>query len=143
MVEAFTASGGLQSLNAAVLFHLGDKVKLRFIIASDSHCGQPDTAFDKFIDTFIEKANYFHTIQPCDFCVSNGGLIHDESTLIPLVKKKFDNLEMPFYVTNGNNDQISNAAWRKIWGIPANLSFSKRNVPATQSKMDERKTGGK
>jgi 3',5'-cyclic AMP phosphodiesterase CpdA len=141
MVAAFTAIGGFQSLNAVELFKLRDKVKLRFIIASDAHYGQPDTAFDQLTETFIEKANYFHSSQPCDFCVLNGDLIHDEPHLMPTAKKKFDQLEMPFYVTKGNHDRISDSAWKEIWGMPVNLSFRKgKNAFVLATTSDENGT---
>lgn len=139
MVAAFSTIGGFQRLNAGELFKLRDKVKLRFIIASDAHYGQPETSFDQLIDTFVEQANYFHSTQPCDFCVLNGDLIHDEPYLMPLVKKKFDNLELPFYVTKGNHDMVSDTVWQKIWGMPVNLSFRKGKsafILATTSDED-------
>ncbi|MDB4285767.1 metallophosphoesterase [bacterium] len=123
MVTAFMASGGLQFISATELLSLKNKVKLRFIVASDAHYGQPDTPFDAMAETFIEKANLFHSTQPCDFCVLNGDIIHDEAHLMPLAKGKFDNLEMPLYATKGNHDQVSDEVWEEIWKIPVNHQF--------------------
>ncbi len=118
------AGGSLLPISARELFTWRKKVKLRFIIASDSHYGQPDTPYEAMADTFIEKANYFHASQPCDFCVLNGDIIHDEAHLMPLAKEKFDALEMTTYVTKGNHDMVTDATWQDIWKMPVNLRFT-------------------
>ena len=126
MITAIMASGGFQYISAANLFELRKKVKLRFIVASDAHYGQPETLYDEMAGTFIEKANLFHSNQPCNFCMLNGDIIHDEPHFMPLAKSKFDGLKMPFYVTKGNHDRISDDAWNGIWKMPVNYYFKKR-----------------
>ena len=32
-----------------------DKVKLRFVVASDGHYGEPDTAYEKYFATVVER----------------------------------------------------------------------------------------
>ena len=125
MITALLTVGGFQVLSASELFELRKKVKLRFIVASDAHYGQADTAFEIMADTFIEKANLFHITQKCDFCILNGDIIHDEARFIPLAKKKFDELEMPLYVTKGNHDRTTDINWQKIWKVPVNHRFTK------------------
>lgn len=123
LVSVIMSAGGGQVISSAELFDLRKKVRLRFIVASDSHYGQPDTPFDEMVETFVKKANYFNESQKVDFCVLNGDLIHDEAHLMPLVKPKFDKLRMPYYVTKGNHDRISDETWLDIWGMPVNHSF--------------------
>ena len=48
MISTIVAVGGLQSLSAAELYGFRNKVKLRFIVASDAHYGQPDTPFEMY-----------------------------------------------------------------------------------------------
>ena len=118
-------AGGFQSVRAAEFINSNaEEVKFRFIVASDAHYGQPDTPFEKMTDTFIRKANMFHKTVPCDFCVLNGDIIHDKAELMPVAKSKFDKLEIPLYVTQGNHDHVTAEVWVKIWGMPVNHSFS-------------------
>lgn len=119
---ALVLGASYQKLSAAELFTMRNKVKLRFIVASDSHYGQPNTEYDNMLDVFLEQANFFHQKYSSSFCVINGDLIHDEGAFMPRVKHKYDKLEMPYYVTQGNHDRISNEQWEKIWGMPMNYS---------------------
>lgn len=101
---------------------------LRIIIGSDSHYGQPNTPFEKMTRTFVQKANSFARSYPCDFCVINGDLIHDDPKWMPEVKKAYDELDLPFYVTKGNHDKVNDEVWESIWGMPVNLSFVKKKT---------------
>ena len=69
--SAIMLSGGIQELSAADIFENRKKVKLRFVVASDGHYGQPKTAFDAFFKTITDHINAFHKQQPLDFCVIN------------------------------------------------------------------------
>lgn len=120
MITAIMATGGFQGLAGSELYNLRKKVRLRFIIASDAHYGQPDTPYDQLTEAFTSKANAFHQKQVCDFCVLNGDIIHDEAHLMQLAKNKFDHLSMPYYVTKGNHDKITDSKWQTIWNIPVN-----------------------
>ncbi|MFT7420123.1 MAG: hypothetical protein ACI9QN_001046, partial [Arcticibacterium sp.] len=86
---------GFEPLKAAQLIKGNDAVKLRLIIASDAHYGQPNTPFQEMADSFIEKANAFHKAASCDFCVLNGDIIHNNAELMPIAKRTFDKLDMP------------------------------------------------
>ncbi|MFT5886087.1 MAG: putative phosphodiesterase [Arcticibacterium sp.] len=117
---------GFQSLQAEEFMNGKDAVKLRLIIASDAHYGQPDTPFKKMSETFVEKANAFHQAASCDFCVLNGDIIHNEAKFMPIAKRTFDKLNMPLYATQGNHDHVTPMAWEEIWGMPVNHTFSKK-----------------
>lgn len=109
--EAFSSNDFLKSRK---------KVVLRFIVASDVHYGQPKTEFEAMTQRFIEQANLIHKTQKVNFCVLNGDLIHDKPEYMSQVKSKFDQLTLPYYVTKGNHDMISDKAWETIWKMPVN-----------------------
>lgn len=113
-------TGGFNPITAARVFALRKKVRLRFIVASDGHYGQAQTASDQFFETFVEKANQFHKKNLVDFCVVNGDIIHDKKDFLIKAKNKIDVLNMPYYVTKGNHDMVSDAYWKEVWKIPVN-----------------------
>jgi DNA repair exonuclease SbcCD nuclease subunit len=113
-------AGGFTSLSAAEIFDQRKKVRLRFIVASDGHYGQPKTLFDNYFDTFTEQANLFHSKNPIDFCVMNGDIIHNEKDFLIKAKNKINKLAMPYYVTRGNHDMVSGDYWNEVWGMPLN-----------------------
>ncbi len=117
---AFLASGSLQKLTAAEVENWKDKVVLRFAVASDAHYGQPNTAFDEMIEKVTGQINLFHKENPLDFCVINGDLIHNEKPLLPKVKGKLDALTMPWHVTRGNHDMVTEDEWKAVWNRPLN-----------------------
>lgn len=120
-------TGALHSLKANQLLDIQEQVSFRFIIASDSHYGQPDTPFEEMANTFVSKANAFHKKLVCDFCVLNGDIIHDDPKWMPEAKKTFKKLKMPLHVTQGNHDRLTASAWEKIWYRPVNYSFNIKN----------------
>ena len=117
---AFLLSGKISSLTAAEVYELKKKVALRFVVASDAHYGQPKTLFDEMIEKITTQVNSFHQSSPLDFCVINGDLIHNEKTLLPIVKQKLDHLTMQYYVTRGNHDMVSADYWKETWHTPLN-----------------------
>jgi DNA repair exonuclease SbcCD nuclease subunit len=96
------------------------KLKLRFAVASDGHYGQPNTEFDNFFTTAVDHINKAHQVNPFAFCVINGDLIHNEKQLLVRAKEKVDRLAMPYYVTKGNHDMVSDDYWNEVWKMPAN-----------------------
>jgi len=120
LASAFLLTGKWTTLTAAEVMSYRDKVKLRFVVASDAHYGQPGTPYEQMMDTITQQINLFHQQSPLDFCVMNGDLIHNEKSFMPLVKVKLDSLTMPLYVTRGNHDMVSDAYWNEIWGMPLN-----------------------
>lgn len=125
---AILVSGGFNPITAARVFELRKKVRLRFIVASDGHYGQPQTPSDLFFETFVGKANQFHKKDPVDFCVVNGDIIHNEKDLLIKAKNKIDGLNMPYYVTKGNHDMVSDAYWKEVWNMPVNHFISIKNT---------------
>lgn len=117
---AFLVTGNLRKLSAAELYQMRGKVAMRFVVASDAHYGQPNTAFDEMIEKLINQINLFHKENPLDFCVINGDLIHNEKTLLPKVKQKLDLLTMPWHVTRGNHDMVTEEEWRTVFNKPLN-----------------------
>ncbi len=118
--SVFLLGGGIRSLSAAEVYSLRKKVSLRFVVASDSHYGQPKTDFDGMIEKIIGQVNSFHKENPLDFCVINGDIIHNEKPLLPLAKKQIEKLSMPWFVTRGNHDMVSTDYWQEVWGTPVN-----------------------
>lgn len=107
-------------LSANYVLGLRSKVKLRFVVASDVHYGQPNTPFEQMTETVVNQINLFHQQSPLDFSVVNGDLIHNEKAFLPLVKGKLDALKMPYYVTRGNHDMVTPEYWNSVWGMPLN-----------------------
>jgi 3',5'-cyclic AMP phosphodiesterase CpdA len=121
--SALFLTGRITDLSAEEVHGLRAKVKLRFVLASDFHYGQPNTAFDEMTDQAINQINLFNKSSRIDFCVLNGDIIHDEKNLLPLVKKRTDNLEVPYYVVRGNHDMVTDELWNEVWKMPLNHSF--------------------
>jgi len=94
--------------------------KLRFIVASDGHFGQPDTDYTSTHSKLMESINAEEQV---DFVVFNGDLIHDDPAFLPQVKTYYDSLKSPYYVTRGNHDRISEKGWLDLWGTPENYAF--------------------
>jgi len=111
-------TGGMKSLSAAEVFQLRNKVKLRFVVASDIHYGQAKTPFDDNINTAIQQINQFHHEHHLHFCVMNGDLIHNDKSFMPQIKTKLDGLKMRHYVTRGNHDMVSLEEWEQVWETP-------------------------
>ena len=118
--SAFLITGRVTPLSANDVIGLRSKVKLRFVVASDVHYGQPNTLFEQMTETVINQMNLFHQQSPLEFSVVNGDLIHNEKAFLPLVKGKLDALKMPYYVTRGNHDMVTPEYWNSVWGMPLN-----------------------
>jgi hypothetical protein len=103
------------------------KVKLRFAVASDGHYGQPGTDFENYYATAVSAINLMHEKKPFSFCMVNGDIIHDDKNFYPAAKKALDNLQMKYYVSQGNHDKVSAEEWQSIWNIPVNHDFSIEN----------------
>ncbi|WP_296705252.1 metallophosphoesterase [Algoriphagus sp.] len=98
--------------------------KLRFIVASDGHFGQPDTDFTGTHKKLIESIN---SEEQVDFVVFNGDLVHDDPLFLPQVKMYYDSLKAPYYVTRGNHDRVAIGEWKNIWGYSENHSFQAKD----------------
>lgn len=94
---------------------------LRFAIASDTHVGQPHTAFQEMLDTGVRHMNAMHAEDAFDFGVINGDIVHDDISFFPQAKKTLDGLAFNYYVTQGNHDLATPAQWQQAWGMPVNF----------------------
>jgi predicted phosphodiesterase len=119
--------GGTQQVLANDIFDLRKKVKLRFVVASDGHYGQPGTAYDTFYTNAINRINEIHAQSPLDFCVINGDIIHDKSEYLLPAKNSIANLKMPWFVTKGNHDMVSDEYWNEVFQMPVNHNFVIKN----------------
>jgi hypothetical protein len=111
-------TGGIKSISAAEVFQLRNKVKLRFVVASDAHYGQVKTPYQENIENIVQQINSFHHENHLHFCVMNGDLIHNDKQFMPQVKTQIEVLKMPYYVTRGNHDMLSLEEWEQVWGTP-------------------------
>ena len=85
------------------------KVKLRFVVASDGHYGQPDTEYEKYFETLVTRINQEHTKNPFAFCIINGDIIHDDKKHYPAAKNILDKLRS----SKNSNSKSENQTCRK------------------------------
>lgn len=128
LASAFYLTGKVGSLTAAEVYGYRSQVKLRFIVASDAHYGQPNTLYEQLMDTATKHINLFHQNNPLDFCVINGDIIHNDKQFLPQAKAKLDILTMPYYVTRGNHDMVTDAFWEQTWTTPLNHVVTLKNT---------------
>src|SRR6476659_731499 len=81
------------------------EIDLRFAIASDGHYGQSLTGYEEKHDEMVAWLNDERKTRGFDFTMINGDLFHDDAAMLPLVKKQWDKLQMPYYVSHGNHDK--------------------------------------
>lgn len=120
IASAWLLGGGIQPLTAAEVLSLKNKVVFRFAVASDGHYGQANTSFDDFFSQITNHINLFHRQSPLHGCVINGDIIHDKQDFLLQAKQKLDHLSMPYFVTKGNHDMVSDNYWKEVWGVAAN-----------------------
>src|SRR5882672_4119206 len=99
------------------------KVKIRFVVASDGHYGQPGTDYENFFTTIVSRINEEHAKNKFSFCVINGDIIHDDKSHFSAAKKSLDALAMKYYVSQGNHDHVTAEEWQAIWNMPVNLDY--------------------
>lgn len=58
-----------------------------------------------------------------NFSVINGDLFHDKPELLPQVKQVWDTLSMPYYVSHGNHDKVSEEMWKNTFGYGWHHAF--------------------
>ncbi len=97
--------------------------KLRFIVASDGHYGQPGTPFEQYHKDLVSWVNLEKTQRGLDFIIFNGDLIHDDPTLLFDFKKSLASLQVPYYVVRGNHDRVAQDVWKSTWGYGTNHTF--------------------
>ncbi len=135
--------GGFFVLNGKLfpgLFNLSNQdVEFRFTVASDGHYGQPDTDYETFFSTIVEKVNKYHSLFPSEFVVYNGDIIHDDPQFIKPAYQVLSKSKLPFYVTKGNHDMVTPEIWEETWGYPQNhvVEFEDRVILlGTTSNVD-------
>lgn len=123
------AGNTLQSF-AASKFNLPskEKIQLRFAIASDGHYGQPDTKYESMHNEMIDWLHTEQKTRGIDFTFVNGDLFHDKPEMMPLVKQQWDKLQMPYHVSHGNHDRISEYAWQQTFNTKWHYSFEEKDV---------------
>jgi hypothetical protein len=105
-----------------------DRVKLRVAIASDGHYGQPETDFRSMHTEMVSWLNEEHTARGVDFAFINGDLFHNDISFLEPVKKLWDTLGMPYYVSHGNHDMTDEERWTKTWNNAWNYGFEKNDI---------------
>ena len=123
------AGNTLQSFTASV-FNLPskEKIQLRFAIVSDGHYGQPDTAYENMHNEMIDWLHAEQKARGIDFTFVNGDLFHDNPEMMPLAKQQWDKLQMPYHVSHGNHDRISEDAWQQTFNAKWHYDFEERDV---------------
>lgn len=97
---------------------------LRFAVASDTHFGQSQTPYQEYLDTAVGHMSEMHKMNPFDFCVLNGDLVHDDIRFFGAAKKTLDALPFRYYVTQGNHDMATKEQWEAAWGMPVNFDVA-------------------
>ena len=102
------------------------KVRLRFVVASDGHYGEKNTEYEEFFNILVNRINEEHAINPFNFGVVNGDIVHDNKIYFPAAKKALDKFQFKYYVSQGNHDHVTGEEWEQIWNMPLNLDFKIR-----------------
>ena len=105
-----------------------EEVLLRFAIASDGHYGQPGTSFEDMHKEMVAWLNEERANRGVDFTFVNGDVFHDDPGMLPLVKKEWDALTMPYHVSHGNHDRVSETIWEQAWNTKWHYSFEHDDI---------------
>lgn len=139
IASAWLVGGGIQELTAAEVLSQKNKVAFRFAVASDGHYGQANTSFEDFYSQITQHINLFHQQSHLKGCVINGDIIHDKKEFLLQAKQKLDQLTMPYYVTKGNHDMVSDEYWKEVWTVPVNYEkVFKKNTFLMLSTSNEK-----
>lgn len=109
-------------------------IDLRFVIIPDIHYLQDNHSSTNDVNTvrgdgpptkpagYKERLDFLietlksEKMKGLDFFIANGDLVHDDSSFLPIVKSKFDEVGVPYYVTYGNHDRATEQEWLDVWG---------------------------
>ena len=105
-----------------------DDVKLRVIMASDGHFGQPEIAFEAHHAEMVSWINAERAGRGADFAFINGDLFHNDASFLQPVKDLWDKLEMPYYVSHGNHDMVEEDQWKKSGTAGWDYGFDRKGV---------------
>lgn len=114
-----TVGGTLLTGIDALAIPFGKKPVLRFATASDGHYGEPNTPFAERHQAMVNRLNR----EAPDFFFLNGDIFHNDARLLPEVKKVWDGLKMPYYISHGNHDMAPEDTWQQTWGKPWHYGF--------------------
>lgn len=105
-----------------------NEIKLRVAIASDGHFGQPNTTFSEHHTEMVSWINAEKRERGVDFAFINGDLYHDDVSFLAQVKKLWDTLDMPYYVSHGNHDHADEETWEKTFNKAWHYGFEKNDI---------------
>ncbi|MCW3463137.1 metallophosphoesterase family protein [Chitinophaga nivalis] len=105
-------------VTAATRQHLSRETVFRFVVASDWHYGQPGTDATQFYHDLQKAFAAYQAQYPCEFFVLNGDVIHNDPALLLPAATLLKQLHPRLYVTRGNHDMVTPAAWEQAWGFP-------------------------
>jgi predicted MPP superfamily phosphohydrolase len=104
------------------------EIKLRIAIISDGHFGQPETKYEGNHTEMVSWLNSEKSERGVDFAFINGDLFHNDILFLEPVKKMWDSLSMPYYVSHGNHDLIDEDRWTKTWNNNWYYGFEKKGI---------------
>jgi 3',5'-cyclic-AMP phosphodiesterase len=105
-----------------------NEISLRFAIASDGHYGQPQTEYEIYHDEIIGWINTEKEQRGLDFAFINGDMFHNDVAFLEEVKKKWDGLKMPYYVSHGNHDNTDPENWQRVWNMKEDFVFENNDI---------------
>ena len=100
----------------------------RFAIVSDGHYGQEKTEYKLLHNQMVKWLNAEKNERSIDFTMVNGDLFHNDASFLPIVKSRWDQLKMPYYVSHGNHDQTPEDNWKKTWNTQWHYSFEQKDA---------------
>jgi hypothetical protein len=128
-VVIISANNALQPFTEGVFnFAPANRIVTRFAIASDGHYGQEKTEYESLHSQMIQWINAEKKNRGLDFTVINGDLFHNDVSFLPVVKSKWDQLQMPYYVSHGNHDETPEDDWKNTWNTPWHYSFEQKGA---------------
>lgn len=99
---------------------LGVSDSLHFAVASDGHFGEPGVDAAPDFAALVESLNAADRVAGLDFVVLNGDISHGGVGSAQRAKSALVRLQMPYYLTQGNHDELSPQQWQQVWGVPGN-----------------------
>ena len=128
-VVVIGAGNTLQSFaaNSFTLPHKDD-ILLRFAVVSDGHYGQPGTKYEEMHNEMVDWLNAEHKKRSLNFTVVNGDLFHDNNEMLLPVKKQWDKLVMPYYVSHGNHDKVTEDVWQQTFNTKWHYAFEHDDI---------------
>ncbi|TDH28671.1 hypothetical protein EXU57_00920 [Segetibacter sp. 3557_3] len=105
-----------------------NKLKLRVAIGSDGHYGEPKTAYEQRHTEMIRLFNAEKADRGVDFAFINGDLFHNDVAFFQPMKKHWDTLTMPYFVSHGNHDMVDEETWTKTFNHGWHYGFENKDI---------------